>query len=55
MRGLINALGVEALNTVTCQARSSAGVLYAATGDGLYRTDNFAGDWVALAAPQTRC
>ncbi len=50
MRGLINALGVEAFNIFTCQAPSSPSVLYAATGDGLYRTDNFAGDWRALAA-----
>jgi photosystem II stability/assembly factor-like uncharacterized protein len=49
MRGLTNASGAEATTAFVCQAASSPGVLYAATLDGLYRTDNFAKDWVALA------
>ncbi len=49
MRGMTNASGAEASIPGICQALSSPGILYAATGDGLYRSDDFAGDWVALA------
>jgi photosystem II stability/assembly factor-like uncharacterized protein len=49
MRGMTNASGAEASIPGVCQALSSPGILYAATGDGLYRSDDFAADWVALA------
>jgi len=50
MRGLVNADGVEAFDFITCQARSARSVLYAATiEDGLFRTDDFADEWVRLA------
>lgn len=48
-RGLVNAAGVEAFNFNTCQARSSPSILYAVTGDGLFRSDDFAGRWTPLA------
>src|SRR5262249_6019023 len=47
-RGLVNAAGVEAFNFTTCQARSSPSILYATTGDGLFRSDDFGGRWTAL-------
>ena len=54
-RGLVNAAGVEAFNFSTCQARSSPSILYATTGEGLFRSDDFADHWSALPRFQTRC
>lgn len=50
MDGALTTDGTEAFNFIVCQAPSARGTLYSATiAEGLFRTDDFARRWTALA------